>query len=172
MSLKLVWGGWRMSNDMVVLKYGRGRRRRKNTSFDIKRMANRVRVVTRKRITFDKKPLSLIIIMIKSRLPWRQYQTWSCPHHSLSLYLEAERHIRKQRRGSNLMIFFIIFIRKNLIFPHNMWVIFVSSRRITRRPLVSLSVITVFLFILYLLTSQIVLLTRTTQVWKNQNSLY
>lgn len=61
-----------MSNDMVVLKYGRGRgRRKKNTSFDIKRIANRV--MTWKRITFDIKPLSLIviIIMLKSRLPWR-----------------------------------------------------------------------------------------------------
>lgn len=61
-----------MSNDMVVFKYGRGRgRRKKNTSFDIKRIANRV--MTWKRITFDIKPLSLIviIIMLKSRLPWR-----------------------------------------------------------------------------------------------------
>lgn len=121
MSLKLVWGGWRMSNDMVVLKYGRGRSR-ENTSFDNKRIANRFRVVTRKRITFDKKPLSLIIIMIKSRLPWRQYQTWSCPRHSLSLSISKQRDTSGSNEGEATKgIFFIIFIRKNLIIPHNMW---------------------------------------------------
>lgn len=60
--------GGRIGNDMVV-KFGR-KRRRKNTSFEIKSIANRIRV-TRKRIIFE---IKSIIIMLKSRLPWR-YQT-------------------------------------------------------------------------------------------------
>lgn len=51
----------RRVNDMVV-KFGG--RRRKRTSFEIKRIANRIRRVTRNRIISEINP---IIIMLKSR---------------------------------------------------------------------------------------------------------
>ena len=66
-------GGRRSGNDMVIVKFGR----RKKTSFVIKSIVNRV---TRKGIAFFEIKSIIIIIssssrLLKSRLPWRPYQT-------------------------------------------------------------------------------------------------
>ena len=62
-------GGRRSGNDMVIVKFGRG----KKTSFETKSIVNRV---TRKGIAFfEIKSIISSSRLLKSGLPWRPYQT-------------------------------------------------------------------------------------------------